>query len=428
MGANPNSVLVIRNGTLIDGTGRPPIENDATVIEGNRIKSVGQLPATLNLKDPRVRVIDAAGQWIMPGLIDAHVHLTFGHPGYPGVAPAKTTTSPEFSTLRSAMTALRVLRAGVTSISVPGGAWFTDVALREAIDAGLIEGPRIFCASRLLCTVGSGSDREPSWVGTPDHFHAVLCDGEEELVREVRRQAKSGVNFIKMIDSTWGDFQAFPDNELAAVIDEAHRRHLKVTIHSRGSASTRAAVKAGVDWIIHGDFATDADLDLMAKAGTPIMPTFTSAILALKRPGGFGFYVDEVAVLTRHMEACIKTCQRARARGIRLLSGTDTGNCSWMTYGDYHAKEAEIFVTEVGLSPMEAIVTSTSGNAVAVGLDHEVGSIESGKLADVIVLKANPLADIRVLQNRQNLAVVIKDGKQVALEVHDQRLLHPVAA
>ncbi len=428
-----DKTIVIRGGTLIDGTGSPAASSDAVVISGNRIMSIGALPRGVNLDDrDRVEVIDAAGQWIMPGLIDAHVHLTFGQPGYVGVKVAKANTSPEFGALRSAMNAQQVLRAGVTSISVPGGAWFTDVAVREAINAGLIEGPRIFCAGRILCTVGAGGDREPTWVGTPRHVHSVLCDGVEALVKEVRRQAKNGVNFIKMIDSDWGDFQAFPDNELAAVVAEAHRRHLKVTIHSRGSASTRAATEAGVDWVLHADFATEDDLDAMAAAGTALMPTFTSAILALQREGGFGFYLDEEALLMRHMNACIETCRKAHARGIRLLAGSDTGNCTWMTYGMYHAKEAEIFVNEVGLSPMEAIVANTSGNALAVGLEGEVGTIAGGKLADVIVLKADPLADIRVLQEPENLAAVIKDGKPVALvsgEVSETMLhFQPVAA
>ena len=413
MTSSDNS-LVIQGGTLIDGTGGKARKNDCLVIEGNRITSVGVKPKGLNLKNPdRVECVDATGQWVMPGLIDAHVHLSFGHPMYPGIG--RGTISAEFTTLRTAMNAQAVLRAGVTSISVPGGAWFSDVAVREAINAGIIVGPRIFCAGRLLSVLGGGGDREPYWVGTPDHAISKLCHGTHEMIAEVRRQAKHYVNYVKLIDSDWGDFQAFADDELKAIAGEAHRRNLICAIHSRGSASTRAATKAGFDWIIHGDFATNKDLDLMAKHGTAILPTFTSAALAIQREGGFGLFPNEKTVLKRHMDACANMCRQAYARGVKLLSGSDTGNIGWMTYGAYHAKEAEIFVNDVGLTPMEAIVSMTRDNATTVGLDGEVGTLEAGKLADVIVLNADPLADITVLQDPRQLAVVVKDGKAVDL-------------
>lgn len=411
------ATLVIEGGTLIDGTGAEARANGRVAIAGNRIAAVaaeGQGPGRGGGGGPeRVERIDASGQWVMPGLIDAHVHLSFGHPLSPGIG--RGTVSAEFTALRAAMNAQDVLRAGVTSISVPGGAWFSDVAVREAIAHGLVEGPRIHCAGRLLSVPGGGGDREPYWVGTPDHAISKLCHGAEEMVAEVRRQAKHRVDYVKLIDSDWGDFQAFADDELAAVADEAHRRNLKCAIHSRGAASTRAAAQAGFDWIIHGDLATEAELDLMARRGTALLPTFTSAVLALGREGGFGLFADEKAVLGRHMAACAETCRRARERGIRLLAGSDTGNIGWMTYGTHHAKEAEIFVEEVGLTPMEAIVAMTRDNAMAVGLEGEVGTVEAGRLADVIVLDADPLADIAVLQDPRHLSAVIKDGRPIDL-------------
>ncbi len=132
MSNNGKQAIVIRNGTLIDSNGGPPVDNDAIVVEGNRITSVGAVPGGMNLEDTdKVRVIDASGQWIMPGLIDGHCHLSFGQPAMPGLSIAKGSTSPEFNTIRAAINAQKVLRAGVTSLSIPGGTWFTDVALRE---------------------------------------------------------------------------------------------------------------------------------------------------------------------------------------------------------------------------------------------------------------------------------------------------------
>ena len=263
---------------------------------------------------------------------------------------------------------------------------------------------------------GGGGDKEPSWTGTPDHATGILCNGPEAMALEVRRQCKHGVNLIKLIDSDWGTVQAISREELSAAVEEAHRRNARVTIHARGSKSVRNAIDCGVDWIMHADTATDADLDAAAEAGVRILPTFTSAIAAMQRPGGFGFYDNEEELLKRHMDAGVRVAEKAHKLGIPVMSGSDTGNCSWMTYGDYHGHEAEIFVKDVGLSPMEAIVANTSGNAFAVGLEDEVGVIEAGKLADVIILKADPLADIRVLKDKKNLSAVIKDGNMVDLD------------
>src|SRR5438045_91632 len=142
--ASGSKTLVIRNGTLIDGSGRDPVPNDALVIEGNRIRSVGPLPADVRLENgEQVEVVDATGQWILPGLIDAHTHLSYGYPQLRGEAKGRGTTRPELNVLKAARSAQQVLRSGVTSISVPGGTWFTDVGVRDAIKFGLMAGPRV---------------------------------------------------------------------------------------------------------------------------------------------------------------------------------------------------------------------------------------------------------------------------------------------
>lgn len=411
--------IVISNGTLIDGNGAAPTRNEAIVIQGNRIKSAGRLPAEIKLEDrDHVEVINAAGQWIMPGLIDAHTHLSYGNPKVPGEARGRGTTRPEFNTLRAAWNAQKVLRSGVTSISVPGGTWFTDVAVRDAIKLGLIEGPRVYCASRMIITYGSIEDEEPSWVGTPEHSIGVLCNTVAEMVTQVRRQCKHGVNFIKMADSRSGESQTIAKEEIAAVVAEAHRRGARVAIHSRGSASTRAAAEAGVDWIMHTDLATDADLEAVAKAGVRIVPTvtFVERVLEFGREVGQEQIQIDMERMKRNMEGLVNVLQRARVLGIKVMCGTDTGNYTWMPYGKMHAKEAEILVRCGGYTPLEAITACTRDNAFAVGLENELGVLEAGKLADVIILKQNPAADIRVLQETTNLAMVIKNGKKVNLD------------
>ena len=412
--------LVMQHGTLIDGSGRPATTNEAMVIEGNRIRSVGRLPEDVRLEDQdHVQVIDATEHWIMPGLIDGHCHLSFGFPQMAAVPSARGTTSPGFSALRAARNAQQVLRAGVTSLAVPGGTWFIDVALRDAITAGLYEGPRIACAGRFIITYGSIIDNEPSWVGTPEHTIGVLANNVDEMITEVRRQCKHGVDFIKLADSTWGDTQTIAPEELAAVVQEAHRRQARVTIHSRGAGSTRAAAEAGMDWILHADLATEVELEAVAEAGVRFMPTMTFLQHAIEVGHKFGRGPRELDLIKRNCDSGVRMLEQARALGITMLCGTDSGNSPLMPYGELHAHEPAILVEYGGYTPMEAIVACTRNNAFVVGLENEVGVLEAGRLADLILLKRDPLADIRVLQGGQHLAMVIKDGRIVDLDGHE---------
>src|SRR5215831_3434938 len=390
--------LVIRHGTLIDGSGRPP------------------------------RVIDATGHWILPGLIDGHCHLSFGFPQSSTAPSARGTTNPGYSAIRAARNAQQVLRAGVTSIAVPGGTWFIDVALRDAIAAGLLEGPRIACAGNFIVTYGSIIDTEPSWVGTPEHSIGVLANNLSEMITEVRRQCKHGVDFIKLADSTWGDTQTIAPEELAAIVQEAHRRQVRVTIHSRGAGSTRAAARAGLDWILHGDLATREDLEAVAEAGVRLMPTMTFLQHALEVGHQFGRGALELDIIKRNWESSVHMLEQARALGITIMCGTDSGNSLLMPYGQLHAHEPEILVRYGGYTPMEAIVACTRNNAFAVGLENDVGVVEAGRLADLIILKRDPLADIRVLQGGQHLAMVMKDGRIVALNAQEEAVDTPAYA
>ena len=429
MSTNDAKTTIIRNGTLIDGTGQPAAHNDAVVVQGNRILSVGAVPPEINVEDrEHIETIDATDKWIMPGLIEGHCHLSFGQPAMPGLSIARGATSPEFSTIRAAINAQAVLRSGVTSLSIPGGTWFIDVALREAINAGLIEGPRIYCAGRFIVTYGSISDNEPSWMGTPEHVNGVLANSVSEMITEVRRQCKHGVNFIKMADSTWGDFQTISKEELEAVVGEAHRRNARIAIHSRGPDSTRAAAEAGVDWIMHADLATEADLEVVAEKGVRIMPTITFLKRAVEVGRDFGRSDKEVDQIKHNLEGGYSMLQQARAMGVKVLCGTDSGNSPVMPYGELHANEMEVLVKYGGYTPMEAIVANTRENAFAVGLEGELGTIEAGKLADILILDKDPLADISVLQKGRHLSAVIKDGKKVNLKGHSDDQLLALAA
>ncbi len=410
---NSSPRLLIENGTLIDGSGRGPVTNTLVVVERNRIAHIGDAAGSVRPESPDDTVIDAAGKFILPGLIDAHCHISLHQGALPG---AKYTSSAEFCTLWAAHAIGRVLRAGVTSIAVPGGKWFTDVTVREAVDGGLLEGPRMVVAGRALSNYGGIFDPDPypAYEGTPADAAGVLCNTRDEFIRETRKQCKRGVDLIKIANSTWGDIQTVAEEEIAAVVDEAHRRNVKVAIHSRGSTSTRAAAKAGVDLIYHGDWANEDDLDIVAKAGIPIAPVLTSPWIGVEHGAagrGFGDRVRDR--LRAQLNTSFLMIRNARDRGIPILSGSDTGNASAFSHGKWHGKEAELFVKEVGMTPMEAIIANTAGNAAMVNLAGEVGVIAPGRLADIVIWDKDPLADITVLQRPAEISLIIKDGRIV---------------
>jgi imidazolonepropionase-like amidohydrolase len=415
--------LLIKHGTLIDGSGHDPVTNTLVVVEGNRIMHVGRADASIRPETSDDTVIDANGKFVLPGLIDAHCHISLHQGALPGV---KYTSSAEFCTLWAAHAIGRVLRAGVTSIAVPGGKWFTDVTVREAVEGGLLEGPRMVVAGRALSNYGGIFDPDPypAYEGTPNDAAGVLCNTRDEFIRETRKQCKRGVDLIKIADSTWGDIQTVADDEISAVVDEAHRHNVKVMIHSRGSTSTRAAAKAGVDLIYHADLATEDDLDIVAKAGIPIAPVLTSQWIGVEHGAaarGFGELVRDR--LRAQLATSFRMIRNARDRGILVLSGSDTGNASAFSHGRWHGKEAELFVKEVGMTAMEAIVANTSGNAVMVNLANEGGVIAPGKLADIVIWHSDPLADITVLQRPTEISATIKDGRVVDREAGGFRRL-----
>lgn len=404
--------ILIKDGTLIDGTGREPAPASAVLIENRVIAATGADAVRAANHGPAVRIIDAGGRYVLPGLIDGHVHLSMVQ-GTP--AGIRFPSSAEHCTLRAAQHLPNILRAGFTSVSVPGGKWFVDVALREAVDTGMLEGPRILAAGRALTPRGGIFARhQPPWDrALPDDAVGVLCNSADEYVAETRRQCAAGVDLVKIADSVWGDTQTVSRAEMAAVVEEAHRRGVKVAIHARGSGTTRDAALAGVDWIFHADFATGDDLDAVAKAGIPIMPTFAQGeIWALH---GKDVPQETKDRLKWQLDINVRAMRDAKSRGIKLLIGTDSGNAPVMTIGKWHGYEAAFFVRHLGYSPLEVIAIQTRDNAAVMGLAGRLGTIEPGMLADVIVLDADPTRRIEVLGDPTHVKAVIKDGCEIDL-------------
>jgi imidazolonepropionase-like amidohydrolase len=401
--------LVIANGTLIDGTGGLPRPNGRIVVRGGKIAEIAP-DAPLD-RGGGGDFIDAAGRFILPGLIDGHTHLSLFQGAPAGIG---FPTSAEFCALSAARSLLPILRAGVTGISVPGGKWFVDATLRDAVNAGMLQGPRIFCAGRALTPPGGIFDNRASADDElPDDATGVLCRTVEDFVVETRRQCAHGVDMIKIADSRWGDEQTMSREAIAAVVEEAHRHGAKVAIHSRGSGSTRDSALAGVDWIFHADLATEADLDTVAAAGIPIMPAFSQGEIWAEH--GIGVLPAMRDRLKTQLDVNIRAMLMAKARGIRLLLGTDSGNAAVMTPGKWHGYEAAFFVKHLGYTPLEAIVLQTRENALAMGLEGQLGAIEPGMIADIVILDADPSENIAVLGDPAFVRAVIKDGRPVDL-------------
>ncbi|MGH3403409.1 MAG: amidohydrolase family protein [Streptosporangiaceae bacterium] len=400
--------ILITGGTVIDGSGDPP-EQVGVLLRDDRIHAVGVGAALENIpRGEPVHVIDAAGKWVMPGMIDVHCHMTYGE--------SKTQeeqdlyTGVEARTLRAAWNTRKVLRAGVTGISQPGGSYYIGVAIRDAIRDRMLPGPRMTTAGRYLTTSNGLTDWYPEPVGVPDSSIGTLTNNPGDMVDTIRRQVKNGVDLIKLSDSPFGDYQAFTGDELKIVADLAHQLNKRVTIHARGSAEVSAAVAAGFDWIMHGNLMTDEVIDKLAQSRIPLVPT----LLLLANQADYGHLVGVPARAIdgcrRMLEKTAETLHRAHAAGVTMVAGTDTGFAT-TPYGEWHARELQLLMEYAGLSAMEAIQAATVNAAPMVNLAGQIGEVRPGCLADLLVLSADPVSNVRALQDPASIEMIIQDGE-----------------
>ena len=402
------SWILIDHGRVVDGRGSPPLDDAPVLIHGDQVISVGAgAKAEAVPRDEPLTTIDATGKTVMPGLIDAHCHLTYGE----SLTQEEQDlyTSPESRTLIAAWNVSKMLSAGVTSFCEPGGSYYIGVAIRDAIQRGMVKGPRMTSAGRYLTTSNGIADFYPTSVGVPEGSVGLLTNNAEEMVAAVRRHVKNGVNLIKLADSPYGEFQAFTYDEMARVTEVAHQLHRKVTIHARGAPEVSAAVRAGVDWVMHGNLMTDEVIEQLAESKTPLCPTLLlhanwsqyGALFGVPRPIKEG--------TKRMLERSAQTLHKAHEAGVKFMMGTDTG-FSATPFGEWHARELELLVEYAGLSPLEAIQAGTEGSALAVNGEGRLGVIAPGMAADVLVVNGDPVADIRVLQDRGRLSTIISRG------------------
>ncbi len=410
------STILIHNGVLIDGAGNPPIQDGAVLVQENRILAAGhrsQMPQP----DGPVTQIDAQGGTILPGFIDTHVHLMLE-----GVnIPQLLTTPFSFNFYKAIHHMRRTVEAGITSVRDAGGA---DVGVKQAVEQGLVLGPRMQISISVLTTTGghgdgwmlSGNtlDLFPPYPGNP----GGLCDGVEEVRKKVREVLRAGAEVIKVC-ATGGvlsptdhpEFTQFTEEELRVMVQEGRfRRGVKVMAHAQGAEGIKNAVRAGIHSIEHGIFLDDEAIDLMLEHGTFLVPTLLAPLAVLEAGERPNSGMPEYGLRKARETVAIhrESIARAYKAGVKIAMGTDAGV---MPHGT-NLRELGL-MCDVGMSPMEAIVATTKTAAECLGWQDQVGTLEPGKLADVIVTRMDPLADIRSLEQVDNIALVMKDGQVV---------------
>jgi len=401
-------MLVLRGGTLIDGTGRAPVRDATIVIEDGRVDTVTAGAAAT--WPPSAEVIDVSGMTVLPGLIDCHDHLAFH--GYELASRWELNEPGSTRHLRTARVIERTLGMGYTTIRDAGG---LDAGFAAAIDEGLLRGPRLVSAIAIISPIGGIGDRiSPSGheclVPADPTLPRGIANGAEDVRRVVRLMIRAGAAVIKCATTGGASSRAghgpkdpaFDADEMRALVDEAHAQGRKVMCHALGGTGLRLALEAGVDSIEHGCYL-DEDPELipmMAERRTFFVPTLT--VYTYHSESKAAHVRERSRALREHHVASI---QRALAAGVRIVAGTDAG-------GHGHppnAAELEHLVA-AGLTPMQAIQAATSVAAECLGLERQLGTIEKAKRADLVVVAGDPLADVRILQTENRIRLVVKDG------------------
>ncbi len=406
--------MLIRNACLWDGTGAPPRRGTTLRTDGERVAWIGpdgRAPAA----GPQERVIDAAGRWLLPGLIDLHVHLTLD-PQQGDLQRYNATVSIPEQTLLGARHARLMLEAGFTGARDLGAVGYANVALKRAIDAGWIPGPRLVTAASPLTVTGGHFDppfRPEVAVPSP----SVVC-GPVEARGAVREQVKRGADWIKLLvtggvltgATALGD-ALWEDDELRAAVGAARRLGRPVAAHCHGAAGMIAAAAAGVTTIEHGTMGDSAAGATMARHGAVLVPTFTAAA-AVVREARAGRLPPAVAAQALAIEPRHDVAFRAAIdEGVKVALGTDSG-VPGAPFGE-NATELQHLVSH-GLTAEQALLAATREAAAVLGWSDVAGALTPGRRADLILLDADPLADVSAVAGQEDIHLVVKGGQAIA--------------
>jgi imidazolonepropionase-like amidohydrolase len=398
-------IVIVKAARLIDGRGGKPLSPAMVRIEGERIVEVGASVAT----PANARVIDLGSATLLPGLIDLHTHLT-DRMGLHWEEALTTTTPPE-AALWGARNARDTLMAGFTTCRDMGPSWpYVDVALRNAINDGAVPGPRLLVAGNYVSSTGGAGDARQFSIYLDVPIVRNLADGPDEVTKAVRTNLKNGADFIKILATgavlSKGippGSQQYSDEEIQAAVTEATRWGRQVAAHAHGASGIKAAIRAGVRTVDHGSYLDDEAVGLLKAGGrkTFYVPTLYTSESIL---GGEGAKVpsSEVERERQIRDVQLAGFKRALAAGLPIGFGTDSSVIP-------HGRNAHELTIRVGLgeAPNSAIVSATSLNAEIIGWSHRVGTLEKGKLADLVAVAGDPLVDISELER---VLFVMKGG------------------
>jgi imidazolonepropionase-like amidohydrolase len=406
------TVTVIKNGTLIDGNGGKPISHAAVAFENEKIIYVGT-EENLPSFNEEVTYLDAEGGCILPGFIDTHVHLMLEFEP----VEKRLATPFSFNFYKAINYMKNTVNAGITTVRDCGG---TDAGVKQAVEQGVVLGPRMQISVTALTTTGGHGDSYTASGQTVklllDEYPGMpngICDGVESVRKTVREVLRAGADVVK-VHATGGvlsptdhpEFTQFSVEELKVMVEEANfRRGIKVMAHAQGSEGIKNAIKAGIHSIEHGIYLDDECIELMLKYGTYLVPTLLAPVAVLELAEKAGMPEYGIRKAKEAIDAHRESIAKAYRAGVKIAMGTDAGV---MAHGT-NLRELHL-MTEIGMTPMEAIVATTKVAAECMGWEDKVGTLEVGKLADVVITKTNPLSDIRSLEDNSNIRVVVKDG------------------
>jgi imidazolonepropionase-like amidohydrolase len=396
---------VLTGATLIDGTGKVPIEQAALLINGNIIEAVGvknEVPVPAETE-----VIDIQGKYLLPGLIDTHIHMDLH-----GMSDTfqENLVEDKLRTLRAAKEMEDTLQAGFTTVRNVGSVNFIDFTIKAGIEQGLVQGPRVLTSGRAISMTCSGTEYFAGFYR--------LADGPQECRKAAREQLKEGADLLKVMATgaimNPGGVPGAPQldvDEIKAVVDEGDKLGKHTAAHAHGAKGIINAVLAGVRTIEHGTMADDVAIGMMADKGIFLVPTLVVHECWMNHKKNLDipkFMLEKSKAIEQQGR---KVLHKAIAAGVKVAMGTDAG-----TNFNYHGKNSNEIIAYVKhgfMTSMEALQSATQTAAAAIEMDQQLGTLEKGKFADCLVLENNPLEDITGLADPQNITMVIKDGLRV---------------
>ena len=418
------------NVRILDATGEYSYTGEV-IIQGNRIKQItrGSSRLAAATGTPGSTVIDGMGATLMPGLIDAHLHLSWNNA--PGIDPIQMMELEEHMLVTMEMAKL-VLDAGFTAGRGAAAAKpRLDVVAKRFINEGRFPGPRYLAAGPEITTVGGLGDSAPSHIPHEGLNLGIVVSGPEEVRRSVRQLIKYGVDSIKLnlsgeeITGMGAEETPMSEEEVAMAVKEAKCRNKVLSAHARSSGSVKQCVRHGIQNIYHASFADEEALDMLEanKDKHFVAPGIAWLINTARHAEPWGIKPgSKVAMLyERELEMCVETMKKMHRRGIRVCIGGDYG-FAWTPQGT-NAKDIQTFVEMLGFTPMEAIQAATKYGGEIMGMGNELGVIKEGYLADLLLVDGDPVADVRILQDKSRILAIMKDGKfHRAPKTNQQRL------